>query len=42
MIDPEPPTLPSDEDYERSAGALRGLSEDKRVNDFIKRLRNER
>jgi hypothetical protein len=44
MIDPEPPplwppkTIPSDEDYERLAGALTDFSEDQRVNDFIKRL----
>ena len=44
MIDPEPPalaskTIPSDEDYERLAAALRDFSEDQRVNDdFIKRL----
>jgi hypothetical protein len=44
MIDPEPPelwppkTIPSDEDYERLAAALRDFGEDQRVNDFIKRL----
>jgi hypothetical protein len=44
MIDPEPPplwppkTIPSDEDYERLAAALRDFNEDQRANDFIKRL----
>jgi hypothetical protein len=44
MIDPEPPplgppkTIPSDEDYERLAAALREFSDDQWVCDFIKRL----
>jgi hypothetical protein len=44
MIDPEPPelwppkTIPSDEDYERLAAALRDFSDDQRVKGFIKRL----
>ncbi len=32
-----PKTIPSHEDYERLAAALRDFSEDQRVNDFIKR-----
>jgi hypothetical protein len=44
MIDPEPPplwppkTIPSDENYERLAAALREFSDGQWVCDFIKRL----
>jgi hypothetical protein len=46
MIAPEPPTptfsppstIPSDEDYERLDRALRDMSDDQWVNDFIIRL----
>jgi hypothetical protein len=44
MVDPEPPplwppkTIPSDEDYERLAAALRDFSDDQWIRDFIKRL----